>query len=83
MQSAGSTCALHTGQDEGKTVKNAERCNDLFCLAMITKVLGGFAVWLLSHYEFSQSVKAVCVCLYVFQCFPPSAWIYYQNEPQL
>lgn len=35
---------------------------------MITNVLVGFAVvWLLSHYEFSQSVKAVCVCIF-FVC---------------
>lgn len=68
MWSAGSTCALHTGQDESKTIKNAERCNDLFRLTTITKVVAGFAVCLLSHYEFSQLAKVVCVCFPV--CVP-------------
>lgn len=48
--------------------QNAGRRSDLFCLTIITKVVGGFAVCLLSHYEFSQSAKVVCVCFPV--CVP-------------
>lgn len=39
-----------------------------FRLTTVTKVVAGFAVCLLSHYEFSQLAKVVCVCFPV--CVP-------------